>query len=240
MTKPEAETGERWTSLLFDPPNPVAAIATALTLAHLVVVLAPHRVAARIWRLFDLAPSQVLRAASEGEYLNVARPFLGHMFFHVNLPHLLINLAAVLVFGGFLCREMETQASERKSDGPAAFIAFFVLCGLAGGLAYVMTAQAGSTPMIGASGAAAGLAGASLWVFVTRDSDGRPSGGVARNAAILALISVIVISLSFFLDTSKLSRFLFGSISAWQAHIGGYVFGLASYPLFERFAGRGR
>lgn len=240
MSKTQAERGEGWVSLLFNPPNPVAAIGVILTLVHLVMVLAPDRLGARLWRMFDLAPARVLRSADEGNYIAVAREFLGYMFFHVNLTHLLINLAAILGLGGFICREMQFHARERKSDAPTAFIAFFILCGMAGGLAYVVAAPASYAPMIGASGAAAGLAGASMWLLVTRDSEGGPSGGVFRNGAILALFSAIVISLSFFLDTSNLSRFLFGATSAWQAHIGGYVFGLLSYPLFERFAGRGR
>lgn len=245
MTNTEAEpmkasTGERRASLLIDPPSPVAAIGVALALAHIAIALAPDRLGSRIWRLLELSPGRVLRAADEGRYVEVARSFLGYMFFHVNLSHLLINLAAILVFGGFVGREMELHARERKSDGPAAFIAFFLLSGMAAGLAFVFASPSSYTPMIGASGAAAGLAGASVWIVVTRGGDDAPSGSLLLNGVLLAAISAVVISVSFFLDTSKLSRFLFGANSAWQAHIGGYVFGLLSYPLFERFAGRGR
>ena len=71
-------------------------------------------------------------------------------------------------------------------------------------------------------------------------SDGEPRRGVLKNSAILILISASVIALTIFLDTSKLSHMLFNNNSAYPAHIGGYLFGVLTYPVFERFAGAGK
>ncbi|MCK5750347.1 MAG: rhomboid family intramembrane serine protease, partial [Oricola sp.] len=187
-----------------------------------------------------LSPKSILRALEEGEFLRAARGFLGHIFFHVNAVHLLLNLAAVIGLGAIVYREMEARTVERKSDAGTAFLAFFLISGMAAAMAFVLASPESYQPMIGSSGSAAGLAGACAWIFVTRSAVGRPRPGGVRNGLALVFISAALIGLSIYLDTSPISRRLFGTISAWQAHVGGYVFGVLAYPLFERMAGPGR
>lgn len=240
MNKPEYPGRGGWLALLKNPPDAVAAIGVALAFIYSATALAPDRMVWRIWRLFELSPARVLGAGENGDYFSFVRAFVGHIFFHVNLAHLMINLIAVLAAGAFVHREMISRAQTRKSDAAAAFVAFFILSGMFAGLGYVFSDAQSFRAMIGASGAAAGLVGACVWILTTRGQDGAPNGDPIRSAMMIALISAIVVSLSIFLDTSKLSLMLFGSASAWQAHIGGYVFGVLAYPLFEKLAGAGR
>ncbi len=224
-------------AMIANPPNAVAGLCVIFVSLHIALALIPAGAARQIWRYFELSPKRALRALEAGEFFRVVRTLIGHIFFHVNLAHLLINLAAVLVLGTIVHREMAARAQQRKSDATTAFFGFFLISGMMAGAVFILSVPDSYQPMIGASGAAAGLAGACAWLFVTRTSAGKPSPNALRNLLVLFLVSAALIAASYFLDTSKVSLKLFGSVSAWQAHVGGYVFGLVFYPLFERLAG---
>lgn len=237
MTTPRNDDQRSVLAMTLDPPNAIAGLCAFMAVLHVALTLSPARVARQAWRYFELSPKPVLRALEQGEFLRAARAFLGHMFFHVNAVHLLLNLAAVLCLGAIVYREMAARAVVRRSDAATAFLAFFLISGMAAAMVFVLASPDSYRPMIGSSGAAAGLAGAVAWIFVTRSAVGRPRSGGLRNAVVLVLVSAVLIALSVYLDTSPLSRRLFGTISAWQAHVGGYAFGVVAYPLFERLAG---
>jgi membrane associated rhomboid family serine protease len=84
------------------------------------------------------------------------------------------------------------------------------------------------------------LFGACAWILIMRFGGEGERLGDMRRIAMLALFSVLVVGASVVLDNSSVSRLLFGSASAWQAHVGGYVAGLLTYPLFEKIAASGR
>lgn len=240
MDKPEHPGRGDWLALLKSPPDSVAAIGVILSVIYIATALAPDRIVFQTWRLFELSPARVLSAGENGDYVSFARAFLGHAFFHINLAHLVFNLLAVIVAGALVHSEMTRRAAARKSDAAAAFLAFFILSGMFAGLGYVVAEAQSFRAMIGASGAAAGLVGACVWIMTTRGEDGAPAENPGRSALLIMGISAILISLSIMLDTSKLSVMVFGSTTVWQAHIGGYIFGVFAYPFFERLARAGR
>ena len=219
-------------------PDAVAALALLMSLAQIGTALAPLGAVRRLWRWVELSPGRIVRAVEAGDLLGVVRPYLGHMFFHINLAHYVMNVLAMLIAGSFVFREMKAHGKPGKSDATAAFIAFFLLSGLAAGFVFTAVNLSSFRPMIGASGAAAGLFGAAVWILIMRSGDGRRSKRYLL--ACLAVASVNVMLASYLLDTSVISRFLFNSASAWQAHLGGYVFGVIFYPLFERMAASSR
>ncbi len=237
MKTPEDDDQRSLLAMIVDPPNAIAGLCALMAVVHVALAFAPGRLAYAMWRLFEVSPKLILIGLDRGEYARAARAFLGHMFFHVNVGHLLINLTAVLVLGGVVYREMEARAHARKSDAAAAFIAFFLISGMAAAAVYVLARPDSFQPMIGASGGAAGLAGACAWLFTTRTAEGGGFVGDLLNIVILILVSAVLIAGSVYLDTSPLSLKLFGTVSAWQAHVGGYVFGVIAYPLFERLSG---
>ncbi|MEO1137301.1 MAG: rhomboid family intramembrane serine protease [Pseudomonadota bacterium] len=240
MDKPEHPGRGGWLALLKNLPDSVASIGIVLSSIYVATALAPDRVVLRAWRWFELTPARVLSAGERGDYVSFARAFLGHVFFHINLAHLLFNLAAIIVAGAFVHSEMSRHAAARKSDAAAAFLAFFMLSGMFAGLGYVAADATSFRSMIGASGAAAGLVGACVWIMTTRDENGAPTENPQRSALLIFAVSAVLISLSILLDTSKLSVLLFGSTTVWQAHIGGYLFGVVAYPFFERLAHAGK
>jgi len=231
MTNENAPERKGWLSSLMDPPQSVAAIIIFLSVIQICAELASLAQLRRVWRLFELSPALAHRAFEQGAYIkDLIAPLLGHMFFHVNVQHFLVNIIAILCAGAFVQSEIDAEAGERKSDAAASFIAFFVLCGMFAGTFYVFAFPKSFLPIIGASGAAAGLLGAAVWIFFM-------NGGASRYRVLwVALVSVVIMGTSIILDTSKASITVFGSISAWPVHVGGYLFGLFTYPFFERLA----
>ena len=239
MTTPDNDRQRSLFASIIDPSDTIAAICIFMAGLHVALAFLPVRIAIQAWRLFEISPRAILAAFENGDAYSAARAFLGHIFFHVNAAHLLINITGILILGAVVYREMAARATVRKSDAPAAFIAFFLISGMAAAAAYVFASPDSGRPMIGASGAAAGLAGACVWIYVTRYRAGGARAGFSLNFLIIALTSVLLVVSSILLDTSPISHALFGSASAWQAHIGGYLFGVFAYPLFERLAGAG-
>jgi membrane associated rhomboid family serine protease len=72
------------------------------------------------------------------------------MFLHGNFFHLLGNMWFLLVFG----RNVECALNHGR------FLAFFILCGVIGGLAHVASDRSSVIPCMGASGAISGVLGA--------------------------------------------------------------------------------
>lgn len=76
-----------------------------------------------------------------------------HMFLHGGIFHILFNMWALWLFGSVL----------EKIWGPKKFLIFYLVCGLAAGLAETFLVNGG--PAIGASGAVMGLLGAFAYTF---------------------------------------------------------------------------
>ena len=119
--------------------------------------------------------------------------------------------------------------------GGFRYLLFYLLSGTAAGLMQVYILPSSDVPMIGASGAIAGVLGAYLILF--------PRARVASIVPIFFIFTVIEIPAFVFLlfwFVSQLYSGLFaiqgGGASgiAWWAHIGGFIFGLVMVSLFKR------
>ena len=115
------------------------------------------------------------------------------------------------------------------------YLVFYVLCGIAAGLLEAYVLPFSRLPMIGASGAIAGVLGAYLILF--------PRARVASLVPILFIFTLVelpaVIFLAFWFISQLFSGFvaLEGSTGggvAWWAHIGGFLFGMLTVNLFVR------
>ena len=69
---------------------------------------------------------------------------ISYMFLHAGFSHLLLNMFGLWMFGGLM----------EKLWGPKRFLFFYVVCGVAAGLAQLFL---GNGPAVGASGAIMGL-----------------------------------------------------------------------------------
>ena len=106
---------------------------------------------------------------------------LTSMFLHGGWFHLLGNMLYLYIFGD--------NVEDRL--GPGRYLAFYVLCGMVAGCTQAIVAADSSVPMVGASGAIAGVSGAYLLFF--------PHARVVTLVPIFIFLQVIEIPAVFFL-----------------------------------------
>jgi membrane associated rhomboid family serine protease len=137
-------------------------------------------------------------------------------FLHLNLLHLLLNVAGVLWLGGIIERRL----------GPALLVILFVMTATMSGLAAILLGDWLPTTgiAIGASGVVCGfLAAALLLVFGYRARRGTQDQ-VLRRALVIFFITAIAIS------------FLPGV--SFAGHLGGFIAGALITPLMVRWRER--
>jgi membrane associated rhomboid family serine protease len=161
--------------------------------------------------------------------------FVTHQFVHGDLAHLLINSAWLLAFG--------TPVARRT--GPVRFLAFFLLCGVAGALLYL--AVNGPIPIlvVGASGAISGLMGAAFrFLFRSMASGGPMALADSRSIPLMTLRETLsdrrvlmavagwtILNIVLAWGAAGLTE---AAGIAWEAHLGGFYAGLLLYGLFDR------
>lgn len=147
------------------------------------------------------------------------------MFLHGGWVHILGNMWTLVIFGD--------NIEDRMGHG--RYLTFYLLSGIAAALLQTYLAPSSQTPMIGASGAIAGVLGAYIILF--------PRARVASLVPVLFLFTLVelpaVVYLGFWFVLQLFSGWLAlqGSVAnsvAWWAHIGGFVFGLIAVRLFAR------
>ena len=117
------------------------------------------------------------------------------------------------------------------------FLTFYLLSGIAGALTFVAGHTDEITLLVGASGGVSGLLGG-----VVRFAFNRSTLFGPENATMSPLTAPSVIAWSTVIIVMNVGVGIFGgglaggANIAWEAHIGGYLFGLLTYPFFERIA----
>jgi rhomboid family protein len=148
---------------------------------------------------------------------------LSSMFLHGGWLHLFGNMLYLYIFGD--------NVEDRM--GHARYLAFYLLCGMAAGTAQVLTNPQSRLPMVGASGAIAGVLGAYLLFF--------PQGRVVTLVPIFLFLQVFEIPAIFFLFVwflwqvgSGLAAYgsTTGGVAFW-AHVGGFVAGMVLGPVLR-------
>lgn len=137
-------------------------------------------------------------------------------FVHSGIVHLAVNMYMVWVMGQVL----------EGFIGPTKFLVVYLLSGVAGSLASIIADPAMTS--VGASGAALGVIGGLVAVYVMRK--GEFSYGLAKNALIVTL---------FFAGYNIFSGFMQTGVDN-GAHVGGFLAGmLAAACLMPRWLGDG-
>lgn len=147
------------------------------------------------------------------------------MFLHGGWFHLLSNMWFLYIFGD----NVEARL------GGVRYLIFYLLSGVAAVFLQAYLLPASSVPMIGASGAIAGVLGAYLISF--------PRSRIASLVPILFIFTIIEIPAVIFLVLWFLSQLYSGWFAmqgasasgiAWWAHIGGFIFGVSMVSFFAR------
>ncbi len=152
-----------------------------------------------------------LRPAGEAAGVPALLTLLTSMFLHGGLFHLLGNMLYLWIFGN--------NIEDRL--GPARFVLFYLACGVAASLTHVLVQPGSRVPVIGASGAIAGILGAYVMLF--------PGARVKTFVFLVFYIDVVPIPAAIVLGLWFVAQILnigMGGGVAWFAHIGGFVAGV--------------
>jgi membrane associated rhomboid family serine protease len=194
---------------LFNAPWTVVALVIALLATHVVRLVTGSDAEQFAFTRQDLVDRRWL-------------PLISYMFVHANWAHVGMNAAFCLAFGAPPARSL--GAGWR---GALTFFAFFLACGVIAALGYAGLLALMSGPgggdgwaLVGASGAASGLMGASARLIQGRGRIGPIRGRVVIGMG-LAWIAINVI-----FGLSGLTPGAGDAPVAWQAHIIGFAAGL--------------
>ena len=177
---------------------------------------------------YGLIPAHVASQLAAGApLLSLATPFITAMFLHANWLHIIGNMLYLWIFGD--------NVEDRVGHLPYLFL--YLLVGVAGSIVYCLASPASQVPIIGASGAIAGILGAYFVLY--------PKAKVLTLLPLFFFITLVEIPAVWFLllwfGMQVLNGFttsLDADSVAWWAHIGGFVAGAVLINLFaasERF-----
>jgi membrane associated rhomboid family serine protease len=149
-------------------------------------------------------------------------PFFSHMFLHSGWLHLIFNMWTLWIFGDNVEDVM----------GPVRFLIFYLLCGLGALGMHMVISPDSMVPVVGASGAIAGVMGAYFFLY--------PHAKVVTFLPILIIPFVFELPAVFYLGAWFLTQVFSGMLSpsggggvAWWAHIGGFVAGMLLLRFFR-------
>lgn len=157
------------------------------------------------------------QALAEGRWQTIP----AHMAAHAGLMHMLMN-------GSFLLG-VTPVVMIRFGVGPSGWLRYaglFLVSGLLGAAFYLALHPTGAVPMVGASGAICGLWGAAARIGPEGEILPIRSGQVWGQVKAFAKMNLVLFSLLFVLVWISGGE---GGL-AWEAHLGGFLFGLFALP----------
>lgn len=148
-----------------------------------------------------------------------------HIAVHGGWMHVCMNAAGTVIFGTPVARDLV------RGLGAIAWLLFYIVCGVIGGLGYALLSWGDVTPVVGASGAVFGLIGASLRLM-------------AGPGLLIPLFHPIVLRSSVaWIAVTIISGMLGGLMVggnaqvAWEAHLCGFFAGIILIGPFHRLFG---
>lgn len=175
----------------------------------------------RLYYAFGFIPAvanDLAELPPELVYLPAPVSYISYAFLHAGFMHLAGNMLFLWVFGDNI----------EDAMGHLRFLVFYLLCAAAGALAHRLYFPDAEYPLIGASGAAAGVIAAYLllhpkvrvWVLVL--------GRIP-----VRLSAMWVIGAWIMYQAGNLILFPESEVS-WAAHLGGVAAGLLLVPVFKK------
>ncbi len=199
--------------------RPMPAVLVALIVACVLPEVAihsfsyPELVRGRLIQNFAFWPG-LLKGWHQNYLGQLELMFLTYGFLHAGILHLLFNMITLASLGRLLVDEL----------GSWRFTLLYLVSQLGGGLGYaVLTTQ--TAPMVGASGALFGLAGALLWMRLREGLREMTLAEALRDIAWPLLLLVGMNVVMYVVLNGRL---------AWETHLGGFLAGAAAMMLLWR------
>lgn len=208
-------------------PYAVILIIVVNVLAFLYAKSLDGRAMFQLYHIWGVVPARFFEpewATWAGYPDTIGWPLITYMFLHGGWFHIILNMWMLWIFGDNI----------EDVTGHVGFVLFYVLCGLAAVMAHMVFEQASPTPVVGASGAVAGVMGAYIVLY--------PHGRVYTLVPIVFIPLMLRIPASIFLGVwflSQISSGVYSSLShqgsvAWWAHVGGFVAGILLIFVYRR------
>ncbi len=175
---------------------------------------------------YALIPAEVTGSFRYGtvNLSDTVAPFFTSMFLHGGWLHLISNMWFLWIFGD----------NVEDTLGPIRYILFYFLCGFGAALTHFVIQPGSTLPVLGASGAIAGVLGAYAVLF--------PGARVLTLVPIFFFLQIIELPAIILLGFWFILQILSGSIEAvspmrggvaWWAHIGGFLAGMVLILLMK-------
>lgn len=177
----------------------------------------------RTWGLVPANYPHLFSSSAHTDLLSLSNllPFATSMFLHGGLWHLLGNMLSLFVFG----------PNVEDRFGHIGFFIVYFACGLAAGITQIAFSAGADIPVVGASGAIAGVMGAFFVLY--------PKARVVSVIPIIVIPLIVRVPAFFYLlfwigmnviNALKEMQLSFTDTAsagvAWWAHIGGFAIGM--------------
>jgi membrane associated rhomboid family serine protease len=222
---------------IFNVPGVVLGLLVVFLAVHLLLwVMLPTGDSEWLMVALAFIPARIEGGAADlpGGNVAIVTSFITHQFVHGNLAHLLINSAWLLAFGSPIARRTD----------PLRFLAFFLLCGIAGALLYLAVNGSARILVVGASGAISGLMGAAFRFVFRSMAQGAPGMIDTSRTPLMTLAAtlqdrrILTVIVGWTVLNVVLAQGAAGFTEAagiaWEAHLGGFYAGLLLYGFFDR------
>jgi membrane associated rhomboid family serine protease len=156
-------------------------------------------------RALPLVPAALTGYALPPSDLPPELTLVTYMFLHGGWMHLVGNMLFLWVFGDNI----------EDAIGHVRFAVFYFACGIVGGLVHILSAPASTVPLIGASGAVAGVVAAYLMIRPCARVTVLLFGGIPLRLASYWVLGFWVLTQIWNVVVGDMSS------TAWWAHIGG-------------------
>ncbi len=187
----------------------------------------PEPILERLFYIFGMVPAYVTQALSVGDVAvrsHVLLSLFTCMFLHGGWIHIIGNMWTLWIFGDNVEDVM----------GPFRFLAFYLLAGISASLIQIYVNPISQVPVVGASGAIAGVMGAYYVLY--------PRARIVLLVPILFIPFFFEVPAVFYLAFWFIEQVFSGTLSltapfssggvAWWAHIGGFMFGMLTHRFF--------
>jgi membrane associated rhomboid family serine protease len=190
-------------------PVVTVVLITLNVLVFLYQIFSPEGLQYSVYRMGAI-PYEITHFTTISQLPRISPPLtlLTSLFLHGSFLHLFGNMLYLWIFGNNI----------EDFLGPFRYILFYLLSGLGASLIHIVFHPSSMIPMIGASGAIAGVLGAYFLLY--------------PGARVLSLVFIWIIPVpAFFIlglwFVAQVMNIGIGGGVAWFAHVGGFLIGIA-------------
>lgn len=226
---------------VFNAPTIVIVLIAALVIVHTIRQWLPVEDDTLVIIFLAFIPARLteIGAGLPGGTIAGYTSLFTHALLHADWLHLTLNGAWLLAFGSLIARRC----------GPFNFLLLFAASAIAGAIAFFLANAAELSPLVGASGGISGMMGAAFRVLFSAIE----IGGMRELREYPNAIPRMPLQVALF-DRSTMTgvglwlavNLIFGlwlgealqaGEIAWEAHVGGFLFGFLLFRWFDRGPG---